>query len=192
MFCPKCGSNQVEGRKFCTSCGTNLLLVSQALSGKFPQSSPPSAPTPRVITRDRQHEFTKGLYFAIIGGGVMAGKLISFILSGFRGGPFGFWGFIGFILLAVGLAKIITYRPQNNMPAADAPAPQAYPEIHQPNTLANAGPPQPVFSASSASDDYEAPKTSELEPVEQQPKPSVTEAETQNLPRQSPPPEYQG
>jgi len=186
MFCPKCGSNQGEGRKFCTSCGTNLLIVSQALSGKLAQSNP-LPPAPHVFDRERQQrELTKGLYFAIIGGGIIAGKLIGFLFTGFRGG-FGFWGFVGFILLAIGIARIITYRPHVNAPAEAAPPPQVYPEFHQSN--AQTAPPQPVFSASSA-DDYRAPRTSELEPVDN-PKASITEAETQNLPRHSPPPEFQ-
>jgi predicted lipid-binding transport protein (Tim44 family) len=184
MFCPKCGSNQGEGRKFCTSCGTNLLIVSQALSGQLPQSNPlPPAPHPSVRER-QQRELTKGLYFAIIGGGIMAGKLIGFIFTGFRSG-FGFWGIVGFVLLAIGIARIISYRPDRHAPAA--PAPQVYSDFHQSNM--HAAPPQPVFSAS-APNDYVAPRTSELEPADQ-PKPSVTEAETQTLPRHSPPPEFQ-
>jgi hypothetical protein len=186
MFCPKCGSNQGEGRKFCTSCGTNLLIVSQALSGKLPQSNP-SPPTLHAFDRERQQrELTKGIYFAIIGGGILAGKLVSLPFTGFRGG-FGFWGIVGLILLAIGIAKTISYRPHGNAPAEAVPPPQVHPELYQPN--AQTAPPQPVFSASSA-DDYTAPRTSELEPVDN-PKASITEAETQNLPRHSPPPELQ-
>lgn len=32
MFCPTCGRDNANGRKFCASCGTNLEAVSQALS----------------------------------------------------------------------------------------------------------------------------------------------------------------
>ncbi|MBO0797914.1 MAG: zinc ribbon domain-containing protein [Blastocatellia bacterium] len=193
MFCPKCGSNQGEGRKFCTSCGTNLLVVAQAISGRLPQTFSPSPnlpSSPRVPLRDRQRELTKGLYLAIIGGGIMMGRLITFILTGFRDGPFGFWGFIGFILLAVGLAKIISYRAQAPVPAAIPPSPldsdfqRTTPQSNFPAT-----PPQPVFSANSG-DGYETPRTSELEPVDL-PRPSVTEAETQTLPSKAQPPEFQ-
>lgn len=193
MFCPKCGSNQGEGRKFCTSCGTNLLLIAQALSGRLPQTFPPSPPVPLVPMRDRQRELTKGLYFAIIGGGIMVGRLITFMLTGFRDGPFGFWGFIGFVLLAIGAAKIISYRAHTPAPAAIPPSSpldsdfqQTTPQVVFP---AQAIPPQPVFSATSG-DGYETPRTSELEPVEL-PRPSVTEAETQTLPSKAQPPEFQ-
>src|SRR5215510_2699002 len=34
MFCPKCGTETPENHKFCKSCGTDLKLVSDALSGR--------------------------------------------------------------------------------------------------------------------------------------------------------------
>lgn len=35
MYCPSCGSNNLPDIKFCTRCGTNLGLVSEALTGKL-------------------------------------------------------------------------------------------------------------------------------------------------------------
>ncbi len=35
MFCPKCGA-QAEYGKFCRSCGTNLAIVSEAITGQTP------------------------------------------------------------------------------------------------------------------------------------------------------------
>lgn len=35
MFCPKCGA-QSEYGKFCRSCGTNLAIVSEAITGQAP------------------------------------------------------------------------------------------------------------------------------------------------------------
>lgn len=34
MYCPKCGANNQDEVKFCTRCGTNLEVVSEALSGR--------------------------------------------------------------------------------------------------------------------------------------------------------------
>ena len=34
MYCPNCGSNNQAEIKFCTRCGTNLAVVSEALGGK--------------------------------------------------------------------------------------------------------------------------------------------------------------
>ncbi len=35
MFCPKCGTQNVDSGKFCRSCGTDLATVSEALTGKI-------------------------------------------------------------------------------------------------------------------------------------------------------------
>ena len=35
MYCPNCGSNNQPEIKFCTRCGTNLGVVSEALTGKI-------------------------------------------------------------------------------------------------------------------------------------------------------------
>lgn len=39
MYCPKCGSNNQDGLKYCTSCGTNLGVVSKALNSKAKNAS---------------------------------------------------------------------------------------------------------------------------------------------------------
>lgn len=36
MFCPKCATQNVEGASYCRSCGANVSLVPQALSGQLP------------------------------------------------------------------------------------------------------------------------------------------------------------
>lgn len=36
MFCPKCGTENIEDAKFCRSCGANISLVPQALTGQLP------------------------------------------------------------------------------------------------------------------------------------------------------------
>ena len=40
MYCPNCGSNNQAGIRFCTRCGTNLAVVSEALSGKAAGHAP--------------------------------------------------------------------------------------------------------------------------------------------------------
>jgi len=35
MFCPKCATQNVDGASFCRSCGANISLVPQALSGQL-------------------------------------------------------------------------------------------------------------------------------------------------------------
>jgi hypothetical protein len=204
MFCPKCGSNQGEGKKFCTVCGTNLAAVSQALTGRIPQPNNYAPPIPHPFEIARQREMAKGVRFAIIGSGFVAWQFFSFVFSRhFSGSPFGFWAFIGFILLAIGISKIIASRPPS---AADPPAPAQHP-AHS----TRQADPQPVFSAPAALRSS-VPRTSELEPVavnatdvtvddtrhlasgepprELEPvgltAPSVTEEETKHLPHSEP------
>src|SRR5688572_32689557 len=38
MFCPKCATQNLDGASFCRSCGANVSLVPQALSGQLPQA----------------------------------------------------------------------------------------------------------------------------------------------------------
>lgn len=40
MFCPKCATPNLDGAKFCRSCGLNVSLVPQAVSGQLPQAPP--------------------------------------------------------------------------------------------------------------------------------------------------------
>lgn len=36
MFCPKCATQNAEGSSFCRSCGANISLIPQALTGNLP------------------------------------------------------------------------------------------------------------------------------------------------------------
>src|SRR5262245_7282630 len=103
MFCPKCGSNQGEGKSFCTVCGTNLAAVSQALTGRIQQPNFYSSPVPHPFEIERQRVLANGVRLSVIGGGFLAWQFFNFVFSGFQGSPSKFWTFIGFILLAVGV-----------------------------------------------------------------------------------------
>ena len=37
MYCPKCGTENIEEARFCRGCGADIGLVSQALSGHLPE-----------------------------------------------------------------------------------------------------------------------------------------------------------
>jgi hypothetical protein len=39
MYCPKCGSQNQDELKYCTHCGANLGVISEAMSGKFEGAS---------------------------------------------------------------------------------------------------------------------------------------------------------
>jgi hypothetical protein len=38
MYCPKCATQNTDETKFCRSCGSNLSLVPQALTGRLPEA----------------------------------------------------------------------------------------------------------------------------------------------------------
>ena len=177
MFCPNCGAQQGDSKRFCTGCGTNLLLVSQVMTGQLPVAAPqvqPAQPPPQTthpsVEIERQRQMAKGLRMAIFGGGLLAYKLLSIIFTFGRGTSFGFWGVLGFILLGIGISKIVSSRPpeQQHKPLPNQAAGR-YPQqsMHVPH---------PVFSAA----EIKAPNTNELEPI-RHPHASVTEDETRQL-----------
>ncbi len=40
MFCPKCATQNTDGARFCRSCGADVSLVSQAMTGNMPAAYP--------------------------------------------------------------------------------------------------------------------------------------------------------
>jgi hypothetical protein len=109
MYCPSCGSNNQPEIKFCTRCGTNLGVVSEALTGKI---------AGKIDADDRMAKLVRDYYRGrrdTITGGVLipAGLLIMALMvaSGMNAiGAFFivFWMFIwGAAALASGLGKWI-------------------------------------------------------------------------------------
>ncbi|MFY9611810.1 MAG: zinc-ribbon domain-containing protein [Blastocatellia bacterium] len=154
MYCPTCATQNGDGTKFCRSCGTNLSLVPQAITGRLPE-----APRGRKNRHDFEHGgpanlgngITKvfmGLGFVLVSAGAFffapAGKL------------WWFWLLIpAFALLGKGVAEIVTaLQAQKLNPAANYPA---MPPAVNAATL----PPQPGF--------------------ETLPPPSVTEGTTRHM-----------
>lgn len=194
MFCPKCGSNQEE-RRFCTVCGTNLAVVSQALrapvGAQIPSQAPPvsqylAQPSLRHLLpheMERQREYASGMKMLVIGGAVLGYSILKVVLS-FGHASFGFWGFISLIVFAFGLSKVLSWKQMAGV-ATDAvlqtvPPPMATPiptptpntaQLQQRVPAAAFAPPQPVFSALQP-----AARTDEIEPAR------LTTPATANLP----------
>jgi hypothetical protein len=73
MFCPKCATQNDERASFCRSCGVNISLVSQALSGQLP---PAEQPAQDLYSRKRRGQeasieqaiqgITMGVAFAVV------------------------------------------------------------------------------------------------------------------------------
>ena len=153
MYCPTCATENGDGTKFCRSCGTNLSLVPQALTGRLPEAR-----------RSRRHrsDFERGgaanlgsgITKAFMGlGFIMVAAGVFFFMPG--GHIWWFWMLIpAFTLLGKGVAEIVTAQQAQRMnPGTN------YTAIPPMNTVGL--PPQPNF--------------------ETLPPPSVTETTTRHL-----------
>jgi uncharacterized membrane protein YvbJ len=65
MFCPKCGTENIDDAKFCRSCGANVSLVPQALTGQLPQANKHRIEKPASLSHGLSEAFI-GIAFFII------------------------------------------------------------------------------------------------------------------------------
>ena len=116
MYCPNCATQNAEDTKFCRSCGSNLSLVPQALTGRLPEAT-----SSRRRHRNRHHEddgppsVANGITKAFMGVGFL---LVSF--GAFFFAPAGkiwwFWLLIpAFAMLGKGVAEIVAARYGPNL-----------------------------------------------------------------------------
>jgi hypothetical protein len=160
MFCPKCATQNLEGASFCRTCGANISLVPQALTGQIVQ---PQAPVEEVVDdgcgsgRGRRKRLTLDVAFKNMFIG-MAFLIISIALSRTIGAGWWFWMLIpAFSLMGTGIAQLIRVREQEKRMLMTAPRVQ--PVLSRPEPA--------VFPR----------RTDELRP----PVPSVTEGTTRHL-----------
>ena len=71
MYCPKCGSNNVDEVKFCTRCGTNLAAVSHALTEKSSEGKQAEDWTEKLLKK-----YYSGRRDTVTGAGLIAGGLM--------------------------------------------------------------------------------------------------------------------
>jgi hypothetical protein len=107
MFCPKCATQNLDGAHFCRSCGANISLVPQALSGQLAQPQPPMTEGGAGYGRRHRRELTleqpvQNLFLGI------AFLIISLVLSRTIGQVWWFWMLIpAFSLMAKGAAQFM-------------------------------------------------------------------------------------
>jgi len=105
MFCPKCATQNLDGASFCRSCGANISLVPQALTGQLQQ--PPPAEVQEGCRTRRGRELTLEHAFKKFFLGI-AFVIISIVLSRSIGQGWWFWMLIpAFMFMATGLAQFI-------------------------------------------------------------------------------------
>ena|SRR5215467_9719134 len=155
MYCPRCAAQNLDEAKFCRSCGSNLSLVPQAMTGRLPEPEEPDRYHGR--RRFRKPSIQGGIRQLSIG---LAFLVIAIVLAITRDHG-GLWLLLpAFILIGKGIGQIASLR---------------YGEggLQRPRTTE----PQ-VFRQTSA---REAPNTQELAPPADSmrvPPPSVTEGTT--------------
>lgn len=122
MFCPKCATKNLDGASFCRTCGANISLVPQALTGQLTQPPPAEVEEGFCATRRNGRELTLEQPFKNFFLGI-AFIIISIVLSRTVGQGWWFWLLIpAFMMMATGLAQFIRLQEQQKR-ASLAPPP---------------------------------------------------------------------
>jgi hypothetical protein len=160
MFCPKCATQNLEGASFCRSCGANISLIPQALTGQITEVTPTDSRGRRGRRRGRElsldHSF-KNIFMGI------AFLIVAIALSRSIGAGWWFWLLLpAFSMMGTGIAQYIRLKEQEKKQVmVSAPFKQSLPDQRSYSAPRNL-PPQ---------------DTGELMP----PVPSVTEGTTRHL-----------
>jgi hypothetical protein len=120
MFCPKCATQNLDGASFCRSCGANISLIPQALTGEMakPKSEDVAegmcGTTRRPLTLDQAFKNVfLGIAFLIIA--------IALSRTG-MGSTWWFWMLIpAFSLMGTGVAQCIRVKEREKREALHAP-----------------------------------------------------------------------
>jgi hypothetical protein len=176
MFCPKCATQNVDGASFCRSCGANVSLIPQALSGTLPEKKEPAEDWDYRSSRRRRRERhiepsrEKGIFNVFVGLGFIIAALA--VMFRFPGGIFWGWSLFipGFSSLGRGVASIVAARhaasTNTQLPPGGSGAYFQNPQNHSPTMRIEPGVPQ----------------TGQL----MNPVPSVTEGTTRHLGAEAP------
>jgi zinc-ribbon domain len=162
MFCPKCATQNVEGASFCRSCGANISLIPQALSGQLP-AEPANNDLDRWSRRKRKREpsLDDGIRHLMMG---IAFIIVSVLIGRYSPGGWTWWYWMlipAATFLGKGVSEIIRYK-------------QAKP----PDT----GVGNPQLTGRAPVESFPVPRTGEL----RTPVPSVTEGTTRHLGAEAP------
>ena len=128
MYCPKCATQNNDDTKFCRSCGSNLSLVPQALTGRL-LDAPSGRRRHRGRDRSGPPNLARGITSVFTGVGFLLVSFGSFFFAP-AGRLWWFWMLIpAFAMLGRGVAEIVSAKYSANLTqgmsqAAMPPAPR--------------------------------------------------------------------
>ncbi len=110
MFCPKCAAQNVDGASFCRSCGANISLVPQALTGQLATRYDDKYDRGSRRKRHREPTLDEGIRHFMMG---LAFIIISVLVGKYSPGGWTWWYWLlipAFTLLGKGISEIIRSR----------------------------------------------------------------------------------
>jgi len=129
MFCPKCATQNLDGASFCRSCGANISLVPQALTGEMakPQTEDVDG---ACGTRGKELTLDQAFKNMFLG---IAFLLISIVLSrSGMGHGWWFWMLIpSFSLMGIGVGQLIRLRERDKRASLRAPSARTFSDRFQ-------------------------------------------------------------
>lgn len=129
MYCPSCGTQNIENAQFCRGCGANISLVPQALAGQMPENRAvghdaevkPYDARGRRRHRDKEPPRLDSAVSTVFGG--LAFLTIAIILLLTKRADWWFWLLIpAFAIIGNGLAEYIRYKQAEKDAGAAAPS----------------------------------------------------------------------
>jgi hypothetical protein len=120
MFCPKCATQNPDGGSFCRSCGANISLIPQALTGEI--AKPKTEETAEGMCGPGRRELTLETAFKNMFLGV-AFLLIAIVLSRTgMGSTWWFWLLLpSFSLMGIGIGQWIRVREREKQALLQGP-----------------------------------------------------------------------
>src|SRR6266498_5898795 len=110
MYCPRCATENIDSARYCRSCGANLSLIPQAMSGRLPQdqSEKVESAIKGAIKRRREPNLGRGIRRISVGFAFLVIAAVLFFTK--SSGGFGqIWLLIpAFLLIGKGIGEIIT------------------------------------------------------------------------------------
>lgn len=148
MFCPKCGTENADGSKFCRSCGTNISLVPQALGGQLPQEQSDNSAMDwesRTSRRRRRRHSSNSPSISYGVSKIFVGIAFIIVALALSNTPFGwswwFWMLIPALgALGKGIGEIVQYKSEQKKNLLQTPIQQQQPAFQPPRQVGSLPP----------------------------------------------------